>query len=408
MIMSIGVKNRVRSGFTLVELLVVITIIGILMGLLIPAVGAAREAARRNQCNSQINGLSKAAIQYEMTKKHFPGWVSDFGSFAGGTDPTNPGASPPAIAAHLKLGTWVVSLMPYLDSQGTYEIWTQDKYPIAGPDSPENVADDSGFLLSAAPNLAIMQCPSSPNTGGSHGKNSYVTNNGYAAPNSGTSGDYSDYVETAAVTPATSTDLLRFVNSQKRANGVFNNKFQGTNTTPKITGDAVRIEDLKDGLGNTVLFSENLQARPWHRPGISTYTLLSTDTNTAATATGVQNLYPKFSRYGQGFVWQFRDTYSGGVAEDRIHRINGFNTAGRNPTIDKFVLQMEDSRTEFWSDMARPSSAHNDGVIMGFADGASKYIGDSIDYRLYQSLLTTRGKSSDVPFKEYVPTGDAL
>ena len=65
-------KNQ-RSGFTLVELLVVITIIGILMGLLIPVVNAARETARRNQCNTQIKNLALAAIQHENTKGELPG-----------------------------------------------------------------------------------------------------------------------------------------------------------------------------------------------------------------------------------------------------------------------------------------------------------------------------------------------
>jgi prepilin-type N-terminal cleavage/methylation domain-containing protein len=63
-----------RQAFTLVELLVVITIIGMLMALLMPAVSAARENARRTQCMGNQKQLSTALREYEGTHKSFPGW----------------------------------------------------------------------------------------------------------------------------------------------------------------------------------------------------------------------------------------------------------------------------------------------------------------------------------------------
>jgi prepilin-type N-terminal cleavage/methylation domain-containing protein/prepilin-type processing-associated H-X9-DG protein len=133
-----------RSGFTLVELLVVITIIAILIALLLPAVQAAREAARRVQCQNNEKQLSLAMLSFEQANGHSPSggwgwnWVGDPDRGAGIDQP----------------GGWLYSVLPQLEQLPLYQL---------GGDGDRNTWTSKQLAGSAQrlmTTLSMINCPS--------------------------------------------------------------------------------------------------------------------------------------------------------------------------------------------------------------------------------------------------------
>ena len=132
-----------RKAFTLVELLVVITIIGMLMALLLPAVNSSIESARQLRCKNRLAQLAKAVNSYEARFSRYPGYVSAH----------QEGNRTPVIMS------WLTVLMPDLERNDLYEDWKSGRRPTT-------------------PYLEMLTCPSDPPLDTSKGWTSYVCNAG--------------------------------------------------------------------------------------------------------------------------------------------------------------------------------------------------------------------------------------
>jgi prepilin-type N-terminal cleavage/methylation domain-containing protein len=262
---SLSITNRLRhamrkqaavaGGFTLVELLVVIAIIGVMVGLLLPAVQAAREASRRMSCSNNLKQIGLALHNHESTYKLVPAWGKQFLNPAEApTNPTNPYF---AATADARNGFGALGqLLPFLEANTISDLFDH-KRPLLDPvnlpppwpgglNRPESMSTVATFI-----------CPSTP---------------------SGVPSDYGPYFAQAGLLPAGATfpmprtDYvpLRGLHSSLAVcaglpSATTHNAMLGSaDTTTKRT---VRFAEVTDGLSNTLCFLEIAGKQKWYFRG---------------------------------------------------------------------------------------------------------------------------------------------
>jgi len=330
-------RRRDRPGFTLIELLVVVSIIGLIVALLLPAVQASREGARRLQCANNLKQIGLALHNYEAANSSFPlNWRS--------------GRVDPVLGKPYYVGGRPYSalsrLLGYLEQQPLYAAinYAVETYPEYGQSDfpfPQN-------LTAYSTNLAVFLCPSDGIAGPSpHGCN-YRGNYG-VGPQPGTTRETYD-----------------------SGNGFF--------SFPGVLGSG----SFPDGLSHTVAYGERLRGtgsdgglaseRDFGEIAVVPY-CTSADADVALNCCRLASSQGFPAHRMAGFTWFYGDFEC--TAYNHAQGPNG-------PIPDALALAA-------WVGIATARSHHRGGVNALMADGSVRFVGNSVARAVWRGLGTRNG-----------------
>lgn len=320
-----------RRGFTLVELLVVIAIIGVLVSLLLPAVQAAREAARRMACQNNMKQIALALHNHESTFKQYPPAGKGYAMCPAGAN----------ASTEIYNSNGLVNLLNYIEQQSIYDQFKiKEAHAILGSAASRNttgtivgdpIANGNAALSSTV--ISTFLCPSDSNahTGWLIGQ--------HYGPDAGTKGmagagtNY-DFI--------TSDSDFSICNNWKTA-GVRRRMFGENSTT--------RAGDITDGLSNTFAIGET--------------TLRHVN--------------------GRGNAWAYRGWVMIGIDPGTSNPgINLWHLPAVHPTWQSPPYKPVRGHTRTW--WAAAASLHPGGCGFAMADGSVTFVAETVDSVLLERL----------------------
>lgn len=360
------VGRSTHRGFTLVELLVVIAIIGTLVGLLLPAVQTAREAARRSSCTNNLKQQGLALINFHDQRGYFPS------------------AQRPSAASTVRLGVFTFSL-PFIEQQ---KLW--DQY-----DQTQNWSAQANIPVTST-RVPVYECPSSPKHGNQLDHNPDSFNGGGSAwnvqpagfPNGIVAvGDYGANLGVAPGIKATITGTSPALGDTRlKADLVHESPAWTSSQTAPTNGflpknTQLTITDISDGLSSTIAILES-GGRPYvYQKGKQVSNVL-VGTNAAHTNGG------GWCRPASDLLFAGANAAGTTIPGQFINRTNGFNHGSETYGSSGFAAPYGTEGS------SQPYSFHPGGMNVLLGDGAVRFVGDSTDIAVFASLLT-RNKGVD-------------
>ncbi len=410
-------RARNLKGFTLVELLVVIAIIGVLVALLLPAVQAAREAARRNSCLNNIKQLALAIHNYaDRRQEEFP--LASTGYF-----------KPDAVVGSVDDGySWLFQILPELENGNLYDRVKNSQLSEnlrKGPFTPQVITDpDASGYEQYAQSLEVeaFRCPSYPGSEKTKGKmyngQTAAVGNYVAMPSTHYNADGMNNGQDSGGDTGLFDSLSGNSRKSKGGNGVLIfaqtksddakdragadliSTLQSPASGSKPKG--VKFAGIRDGTSNTILFTESREDRyaAW-MSGLSMYVVAA---DPGGPGGGIDKIPPSNNSNSPATLrWADGDNegqialnvgsavkLSGGaIAEE------GPNDPSKTPGTARFYAFVFDHASSSSNgDDQRwygPSSAHPGSVQHAFGDAHGKSINDTIDRDVYLHLVTRGG-----------------